>query len=223
MGGGRRKRLALLLASLAVLASIFWWLTPGNASAHANLASAEPSPNSELEEAPARIIIWFTEPIEPSLSSIRVLDAAGKQVDEGNSVVDDLNPLVMSVGLGDVPDGTYTVAWKNVSTVDGHRVRGSFIFAVGQPLSGTPAEVVEQPLLQSPFAPFLRWLMFLGALTMVGGMVLESLVSRGRYWPKGKPLASSGPRGRLCRPGQHVSPGRPWRYSQPRRWGSCCC
>lgn len=178
MGGGRRKRLALLLASITVMASIFWWLTPGNASAHADLASAEPSPNSELEEAPARIIVWFTEPIEPSLSSIRVLNASGKQVDEGNSVVDDLNPLVMSVGLGDVPDGTYTVAWKNVSTVDGHRVRGSFIFAVGQPLSGAPAEVVEQPLLQSPFAPFLRWLMFLGALTMVGGMVLESLVSR---------------------------------------------
>ncbi len=177
-GGGRLKLFALTLASLAVLLAIFWWLTPGNALAHANLASAEPAPNSELEEAPARIIIWFTEPIEPSLSSIRVLDSEGNQVDEGNSVVDDLNPLVMSVGLGDVPDGTYTVAWKNVSTVDGHRVRGSFIFAVGQPLSGAPAEVVDQPLLQSPFAPFLRWLMFLGALTMVGGMVMEALVSR---------------------------------------------
>ena len=107
-----------------------------------------------------------------------MLDASGRQVDEGNSAVDDLNPLVMSVGVGDIPDGTYTVAWANVSTIDGHRVRGSFLFAVGQPISGAPVDVVEQPLVQSPFAPPLRWLLFLGVLTMVGGIVLELLVIR---------------------------------------------
>lgn len=176
--GVRGRRLAATLAFLAFLAGLAWLFAPGTLAAHANLASSEPAQNSELEEAPARVIIWFTEPIEPALSSIRVLDASGKQVDHGNSVVDDLNPLVMSVGLGEVPDGTYTVAWKNVSTVDGHRVRGSFIFAVGQPLSGVAAEEVEQPLLQSPLAPFLRWLMFLSGLAMVGGLVMELLVTR---------------------------------------------
>ena len=80
--------------------------------------------------------------------------------------------------MGDVPDGTYTVAWKNVSTVDGHRVRGSFVFAVGQPLSAVPVQVEEQPLLQSPFSPLLRWLVLLGALAMAGGLVLELLVTR---------------------------------------------
>ena len=156
-----------------------WWLLfPAQAAAHANLASSDPAANSELDTAPGRIIIWFTEPIEPALSEIRVLDAAGKQVDEGDSAVDDLNPLAMSVGLSDVPDGTYTVAWKNVSTVDGHRVRGSFVFSVGQPLSGAPVEQVEQPLLQSPVAPVLRWLTLLGALAMAGGLVFELLVTR---------------------------------------------
>ena len=177
--GGRRKPSYLALACLLILVAFAWWfLTPSSASAHANLASADPAPNSELKTAPDRVIIWFTEPIEPSLSSIRVLDASGQQVDEGNSVVDDLNPLVMSVGVGDVPDGTYTVAWSNVSTIDGHRVRGSFVFAVGQPLSGAPAEVVEQPLVQSPFAPLLRWLLFLSILATVGGLALELLVVR---------------------------------------------
>ena len=177
--GGRSRRLAFALVSLlAVAVAAWWWFPPSGVSAHANLASAEPAPNSELETAPDRVIIWFTEPIEPALSRIQVLDAAGQQVDAGNSVVDDLNPLVMSVGLGDVPAGTYTVAWQNVSTIDGHRVRGSFVFAVGQPLSGALAEPVEQPLFQSPFAPFLRWLIFLSALTMVGGLVFDLLVSR---------------------------------------------
>ena len=176
---GWHKRISLVLASLLVLlASVWLWAAPSGVSAHANFTSSEPAPNSELEAAPDRIIIWFTEPLEPALSSIQVLDAAGRRVDLDNSEVDDLNPLVMSVGLGEVPDGTYTVAWKNVSTVDGHRVRGSFVFAVGQPLSGVAIEPVEQPLLQSPFDPFLRWLILLGALTMVGGLVFEALVSR---------------------------------------------
>jgi copper transport protein len=168
-----------LVSLLALLAVLGWWLLlPTQAAAHANLSTADPAPNSELETAPGRIIIWFTEPIEPGLSDIRVLDASGSQVDLGDSVVDDLNPLAMSVGLGDVPDGTYTVAWKNVSTVDGHRVRGSFVFAVGQPLSGSPVQEIEQPLLQSPVAPVLRWLTLLGALTMAGGLVFELLVTR---------------------------------------------
>ena len=174
-----RPRTPIWAAFLALLAVSGWWLfAPSEVAAHANLASSDPPANSELETAPSRIIIWFTEPIEPALSEIRVLDASGKQVDLGDSEVDDLNPLAMSVGLADVPDGSYTVAWKNVSTVDGHRVRGSFLFAVGQPLSGVPAQVEEQPLLQSPFSPLLRWLVLLSALVMAGGLVLELLVAR---------------------------------------------
>ena len=172
-------RTSILAGLLALLAVLGWWLLfPAPAAAHANLASSDPPANSELETAPNRVIIWFTEPVEPALSDIRVLDSAGKQVDKGHSVVDDLNPLAMSVGLGDVPDGTYTVAWKNVSTVDGHRVRGSFVFAVGQPLSAVPTQGEEQPLLQSPFSPLLRWLVLLGALAMAGGLVFELLVTR---------------------------------------------
>ena len=52
------------------------------------------------------------------------------------------------------------------------------MFAVGQPLSGATVEQAEQPLLQSPVAPVLRWLTLLGALTMAGGLVFELLVTR---------------------------------------------
>ena len=177
--GGRRRRFSLLLALLMlVLVPAWWWLPAQEVSAHANLVSSEPAANSELDEAPERIIIRFTEPIEPSLSHIQVLDASGQRVDLDNSEVDDLNPLVMTVGVGEIPDGAYTVAWRNVSTVDGHRVRGSFVFAVGQPLTDMAVPTAEQPLLQSPWAPVLRWLTLLSALAMVGGLVLEILVTR---------------------------------------------
>ena len=175
---GQRGIAVIALALLCLLGAALGWLTPQGVSAHANLVSAEPAPNSELTEAPDRVIIWFTEPLEPSLSSIQVLDSGGQRVDLDDSVVDDLNPLVMSVSLGEVPEGTYTVGWTNVSTVDGHRVRGSFVFAVGQPLSEVPVVVEGQPLLQSPFSPFLRWLTLLGALVMAGGLVFEMLVMR---------------------------------------------
>ena len=145
--------------------------------AHANLVEASPAPNSTLDAAPSQVIIWFTEPIEPRLSEIRVLDAQGTRVDDGSPQFDANDPTVMSVGMTPVPDGTYTVAWKNVSTVDGHRVRGSYLFSVGVPISGETLEEPEGPLLQSPIEPTLRWLLLLGALAMVGGPVLELFVT----------------------------------------------
>ncbi len=150
----------------------------GPVHGHANQARSVPPPDSVLEEAPTRVAVWFTEPIEPGLSEIRVLDARGERVDDGESLVDTEDGTAMSVGLEELADGTYTVAWKNVSTVDGHLVRGSFLFSVGGPIVGRSAEPPDSPLLQSPSEPVLRWLLLLGGLAMVGGLVFDVLVSR---------------------------------------------
>ena len=146
--------------------------------AHANLDRAQPAPNSTLDEAPDRVVIWFTEPLEPAFSEIQVLDSAGARVDNGDSAVDRSDPTVMSVSLGTLADGTYTVGWKNVSTVDGHRVRGFFIFSVGEP-SGPAAAIstVEEPLFQSPVEPVARWLVFMGALLLAGGASFQLAVA----------------------------------------------
>ena len=151
---------------------------PPTAAAHANLASAEPAPGSVLDASPTRVAAWFTEPIEPGLSEIRVMDASGARVDDGTSVVDRNDQTAMSVGLAPIPEGTYTVAWKNVSTVDGHLVRGSFLFSVGEPISGGQYPEPGQPLLQSPAEPVVRWLLLLSVLAMVGGLAFDLLVLR---------------------------------------------
>ena len=166
---------------LAVALGLALWWLPGSerpAMAHANLADARPAPNSVLETAPETVIAWFTEPIEAGLSEIRVLDSSGARVDRGDTAVDPNDPTAMSVGLEPLANGTYTVAWKNVSTVDGHLVRGSFPFSVGEPLSAVEVDTPDQPLFQSPWEPVVRWAILIAALAVVGGLSFDLLVLR---------------------------------------------
>ena len=184
----KRGLAALLLIAAALWAGVATHAEP--AYGHANQARSAPSPDSVLEMAPTRVAVWFTEPIEPDLSEIRVLDSQGAQVDAGDSLVDPADGTAMSVGLQTLSNGTYTVAWKNVSTVDGHLVRGSFLFSVGEPISGRAPEASSSPLLQSPAEPALRWLVLLSVLGMVGGLVFDLLVTRPVVFAReaGRPL-----------------------------------
>ena len=164
-------------AAIALLLAVFF-MQPVSASAHANLAESDPAANSVLDSPPERIVIRFTEPLEPALSEIRVLDSLGQQVDFGDNALDPNDPTVMSVSVGTLDNGTYTVAWSNVSTVDGHRVRGAFRFSVGEPLTtSASAPLIEQPLLQSPVEPFVRWLVLVSGLALVGVLAFRLLVS----------------------------------------------
>jgi copper transport protein len=73
-------RRAAVVALLA-LPVLFLWAPA--AQAHANLESSEPADGAILATAPERVLLTFTEPPDPKLSSVQVLDAAGTQVQEG--------------------------------------------------------------------------------------------------------------------------------------------
>lgn len=165
--------LTLALACLLALA-----LQSQVAEAHANLIRSEPPANSTLDASPDRITIWFSEPMEAAFSDIQVLNTAGVRVDNEDSAVDANDLTVMSVSLPELPDGTYTVAWRNLSTIDGHSLRGSFIFSVGEPISETAAaQTLDAPLLGSPEEPYIRWIVLLSALTLTGALTFELLIS----------------------------------------------
>ena len=143
------------------------------------MVRSEPPANSTLDASPDRITLWFTEPMEARFSEIQVLNSAGARVDSEDSRVDANDLTVMSVSLPPLPDGTYTVAWRNLSTINGHTLRGSFVFSIGEPISETAAERgLDVPLFQSPEDPFIRWLLLLSVLALMGGLVFELLVSR---------------------------------------------
>lgn len=169
-------RLRQLLVRAIITAGLIVGL-PAVTFAHANLVRAEPVPNSILTTAPERVSVWFTESLEPQFGALQVLDGSGQRVDEGESFVDDHDSTMLSVRLRPLADGTYTVLWTNVSTVDGHRVRGSFVFAVGEPIQAVSGRTpVEEPLVQFPLEPILRWLSLLGIMIVVGGLFLQRYI-----------------------------------------------
>ena len=174
-----RGSLAWKIAALALVFAALVLSRPDSAFAHANLADADPAPNSVLDTPPSRITIWFTEPLEPSFSAIEVLDSQGGRVDNDDSALDPRDPTVMVVTLpNDLPNGAYTVAWRNLSTVDGHTIRGTFFYSVGEPLSAQSSDLPSEPALQSPAEPFVRWAVLLGGLTVLGVLMLWLVVLR---------------------------------------------
>ncbi|MBM4404846.1 MAG: c-type cytochrome [Chloroflexi bacterium] len=171
----RARPLAALLL-LAVLALQFFAHGPQKASAHANLEAADPPQNAVLQASPSRISLRFSEPIAQSFSSIQVLDTAGARTEKGEAVVDPGDSKVLWVGLDALPNGTYTVAWRNLSTVDGHSVRGSYVFSIGEPISAPAAPQQEPPLLRSKAEPFVRWGALLSVLAIFGGLAFQVLI-----------------------------------------------
>lgn len=78
---------------------------------------------------PHEVAIEFDKPIEPAFSSITVTDSHGNTVSTGKSAVDAKDHRHMSVAVGDLASGAYTVAWVAVAE-DGHRTQGHYAFNV---------------------------------------------------------------------------------------------
>jgi copper transport protein len=115
------------------------------ASAHSVLIATEPARNDIVQRSPDQVLLRFNEPVDTSLgSALQVLDGSGRQVDTGEV----LRPAAEEVAVkldGDLPDGTYTVAWRAISA-DSDPIRGAFVFHVGAPGAnpeGIAAEIVK--------------------------------------------------------------------------------
>jgi copper transport protein len=162
-------------------------LFPNLASAHAQFVRSNPSANSSLPagKPPVQVQIWFSEQIEPNFSKIEVFDKDGKKVDKNDSQVPPGDSYSVAVTLPlTLPDGAYTVSYRNVSKEDGHSVKGNFSFLVGA--GALPSTAVS--LLDGATAPdesnftiwsvVMRWVNYLGMAGLVGGLVFLLLVWR---------------------------------------------
>ena len=73
----RARILVLLVAAAFALGA------PGAVAAHAKILLASPEPGTGLSQAPAAVVIKFSEPLNTALSRIEVLDASGTDVGQG--------------------------------------------------------------------------------------------------------------------------------------------
>ncbi|MGE0134296.1 MAG: copper resistance protein CopC [Dehalococcoidia bacterium] len=173
----RRRRLAALAALVVLLWGGLAGSSPRVVLAHASYLGSDPAADSVVPSAPPTVTIRFSEPMSTTGSSAEVLDSRGRRVDLNDSKVDPNDTTRMSLSLSELADGTYTVAWRNVSAVDGHGLQGSFVFYVGSRPADAPAsQVAEPPLLQSRADPIVRWFTLLGAMVATGAVLFEPLV-----------------------------------------------
>jgi copper resistance protein C len=118
------RRILVAAGSLVLLSS--------EASAHAQLRGSTPAAGGTVAAAPTEVLVNFSEPLEPSFSTVVVRDAVGKRVDRADARLDAGDRKIMHVSLPPLTQGIYIVEWRALTT-DTHRTEGAFIFRVGDP------------------------------------------------------------------------------------------
>jgi len=175
-------RWAGLIVAIAVVGVAFG-ANSSDASAHAQYIRSQPEANAVLAQSPNHIFIWFTESIELQFSEVQVLDATGarQDIDDLHDHGDRANPGLTV--LPNLPQGAYTVTWRVLSSVDGHRTAGTFAFNVGAiGPSQTPPVIQELNLSGGGSAPprwltvSNRWLAFTAMAALIGAVVFPALV-----------------------------------------------
>jgi hypothetical protein len=139
------------------------------------------------------VTLRFTERPDPGLSTVRVLDSSGRVVAGGPARPVPRRPAELRVPLGGLPAGGYTVAWRIVSAVDGHRTDGVFGFGVGPAAApGLPAAQavaeVRSASAPAPLAVAGRWAWYWGLTLLVGAAATGLLVFGGRLPGRPAPL-----------------------------------
>ncbi|MFL5540107.1 MAG: copper resistance protein CopC [Longimicrobiaceae bacterium] len=153
---------ALLLAS------------PAGAWAHAGLLSSRPAAGDTLREAPTRVVLRFTEPVEAGSSGIVLIGLNSRVTLTVTRDPHDVAALVAE--LPPLAPGGYRVQWHTLSA-DGHTVGDSFVFFVagaGAEAGPAPPEHPEERLYEPKIprlAPVLRG-MGVGALAALAGVLL---------------------------------------------------
>ena len=151
---------------------IYSGLVVTTVSAHALLVRSSPEANAVLQQAPVQVELFFSESLEPSLSSITVVDSNNLTMDAGDVRVDPSDPRRMTVTLHALTDGVYTVSWKALSAIDGHQTVGTFPFAVGDASATALESVPQSTTARLPFSALLSKFLLLVSLTILIGQRL---------------------------------------------------
>ncbi|HEU5374203.1 MAG TPA: copper resistance protein CopC [Ktedonobacteraceae bacterium] len=109
-------------------------LFPLVASAHAILLRSNPAKDAVLRIAPTQVQMWFSEDLNPALSTAQVVNASRQRVDMRDAHINPADSKEMDLTLQDnLPPAVYIVVWRTDSADDGHVLLGSFLFTIANP------------------------------------------------------------------------------------------
>ena len=179
-----RPRAARRVATRLAVALVALVAAPA-ALAHATVVSTSPENNEVVQTSPPAVTIDYSEPVETAFGAVRVFNASGERVDNGELTRP--NSSSVSVGLEpDLADGTYTVTWAIVSA-DAHPIQSAFVFHVGAAgvNSGVNPDVLSGGTPSSVSRAFdvNRFLGFSMLILAVGGSVALLLFLRDAQQP----------------------------------------
>ena len=117
------------MAQVRFIAAFLAGLATSGAFAHGFMERASPAAGSTVHGPPASVQLWFSQPLEPAFSTLRVLDRNGKQVDRMDQRLDAGEPKLLRVSLPPLAPGSYRVLWRALS-VDGHVTKGALSFVL---------------------------------------------------------------------------------------------
>jgi len=119
-----RRGAALVFAGVTVCALAAW-----TAPFHLHLVKSVPGANATVAAAPDSIRLWFSQPPELNVTSVKVTGPGTAAVSLAPLAERD-SSLVVAPVKGKMAAGAYTVAWRTMAK-DGHVAHGTFAFRIG--------------------------------------------------------------------------------------------
>lgn len=164
--GRRAVGLVTILLGVAVLNLA---LRTDSAVAHSFLVATAPAQGQRLDAGPDRIVLEFSERVDPSTVAVAVLTSEGDRVETIAPEVSD-DGLDARVAVDEWLDGIFVVEWSAFSALDGHGSSGEFAFAIGDvagvlpsAISATDTDVVDIVT---------TWAFFVGLAVAAGTLLL---------------------------------------------------
>lgn len=165
--------LAFVVVGFATLA------TAGIARGHSQLLSADPAPSSVVPESPTKLVLFFSEAVDPASVRLRLFNSSQREIPLGPAHLDATGQVLTAAVPALDPD-TYTVDYAVVSAVDGHPTASLYAFLV-DPSGNKPPPVppVTEPATPvDPGAVAARWIVVTAALLLVGTVLAWSVHRR---------------------------------------------
>src|SRR2546422_1569668 len=170
MHAGWRRGVYAALGAAMVLT-----FATGMASAHSVLQRSIPPANASLPAPPRQIVLIFSEPVVDGLSTATVADRTAAVVSHVSTVARDGRTLTISVGP--LATGVYTVRWRVLSATDGHTTSGFLLLGVGERLPA--GQAAGTGLIGPPVSQVLvRWVNVAAAMLLAGTVFFEFLILR---------------------------------------------